>query len=205
MTSRPSACQEFSDRLQRCADERRAPRDDAGLISHTRACPPCREDLDAWMRLEAVLHDGTSPRFAAGPRRRRATPAWSVAAAVMVMVTAGIFYRLGDSGATDGNATAWNKVENPAIEQIVVAPALADRLEIADLDPALWWHDVRNRDWVGQTMPAIESVQQGVAPLGRTLMRAVTILTTGGPLPGGTLPGGPLREGPSPDVEGQTS
>jgi hypothetical protein len=38
---------------------------------------------------------------------------------------------------------------------------------------------VQRRDWVGNTMPTVRTVQEGVAPLGRTLMRAVTILTLG--------------------------
>ena len=49
-----------------------------------------------------------------------------------------------------------------------------------DLDPASWWRSVQDRDWVGQTMPAVRSVREGVAPLGRSLMRAVTILAIGG-------------------------
>jgi hypothetical protein len=49
-----------------------------------------------------------------------------------------------------------------------------------ELDPAGWWRSVQDRDWVSQTMPAVQSVKQGVAPIGRSLMRAVTILTTGG-------------------------
>lgn len=49
-----------------------------------------------------------------------------------------------------------------------------------ELDPAGWWRSVQDRDWVGQTMPAVQSVKQGVAPIGRSLLRAVTILTTSG-------------------------
>ena len=51
---------------------------------------------------------------------------------------------------------------------------------VPELDPAGWWRSVQDRDWVGQTMPTVQSVKEGVAPLGRTLMRAVTILTIGG-------------------------
>ena len=49
-----------------------------------------------------------------------------------------------------------------------------------ELDPVLWWQSVQDRDWVQETMPTVRSVRQGVAPLGRTLVRAVTILTIGG-------------------------
>jgi hypothetical protein len=53
-----------------------------------------------------------------------------------------------------------------------------------------WWKGIQgsewvDRDWIQQnwvnrTMPTVRSMQEGVAPLGRTLMRAVTILTLGG-------------------------
>lgn len=49
-----------------------------------------------------------------------------------------------------------------------------------EVDPTLWWRRVQDRDWVGQTMPTVRSLREGVAPLGRSLMRAVTILTIGG-------------------------
>ena len=47
-------------------------------------------------------------------------------------------------------------------------------------DPAAWFQDVQQRDWLGQTMPTVESFRDGVAPIGRSLLRAVTILTTSG-------------------------
>ncbi|WP_372718552.1 hypothetical protein [Novipirellula sp.] len=47
-------------------------------------------------------------------------------------------------------------------------------------NPVAWFHDVQQRDWLGQTMPTVESFRDGVAPIGRSLLRAVTILTTSG-------------------------
>lgn len=202
MTDRLSACQKFADRLQQCADERRSAAEDAALISHARSCPDCRADLDAWMRLETALLPSTIHPFGVRPRRPLASPAWSVAVAVMVVIAAGTYHRINGSGAMDGSNVGVGAAEISANEAIALSPAFSDRVQVADLDPALWWNDVRNRDWVGQTMPAIESVQQGVAPLGRTLMRAVTILTTGGPLPGEPVSGvGASASG----VGGQTS
>ena len=49
------------------------------------------------------------------------------------------------------------------------------------LDALEWWASVRERDWMAETMPAVRSVQQGVAPLGRSLLQAVTVLTVGDP------------------------
>ncbi|EMI18124.1 hypothetical protein RMSM_04939 [Rhodopirellula maiorica SM1] len=47
-------------------------------------------------------------------------------------------------------------------------------------NPVAWFHDVQQRDWLGQTIPTVESFRDGVAPIGRSLLRAVTILTTSG-------------------------
>jgi hypothetical protein len=68
----------------------------------------------------------------------------------------------------------------PRVDSASVEHDPAVLVQTGELDPALWWQSVQNRDWVGQTMPAVQSVRDGVAPIGRSLMRAVTILTTGG-------------------------
>jgi hypothetical protein len=49
------------------------------------------------------------------------------------------------------------------------------------LDALEWWASVRERDWMAETMPVVRSVQRGVAPLGRSLLQAVTVLTVGDP------------------------
>lgn len=251
MSNRSVSCRQFADRLQRCADERRAAADDNALTSHANECDRCDADLRAWAKIESLLlaHVAVNPP-ATGPStikspaadrrrgRRLASPGWTVAATVMMVMAAGAYQQLGRSGASVGNSLAmnsgvgpmdvpggdlvndasrlWPTVPDPGF----VADRNVDHTDVnnvdhtdanidmnldadidmstnvnIDLDPAIWWQGVRNRDWVGHTMPAIESVQRGVAPLGRTLIRAVTILTTGGPLPGE----------PAAGVEGQTS
>ncbi|GAA5506677.1 hypothetical protein [Novipirellula caenicola] len=47
-------------------------------------------------------------------------------------------------------------------------------------NPVAWFHSVQPQNWLGQTMPTVESFREGVAPIGRSLLRAVTILTTAG-------------------------
>jgi hypothetical protein len=49
----------------------------------------------------------------------------------------------------------------------------------SETDPTDWWNSVQDRDWLGQTMPTVNSVREGVAPIGRSLLRAVTILAGG--------------------------
>ena len=50
----------------------------------------------------------------------------------------------------------------------------------ASIRSAKWWNDVQPASWVNQTMPTVRSVKQGVAPIGRTIVRAMTLLTVGG-------------------------
>ncbi|NND96064.1 MAG: hypothetical protein HKN47_01905 [Pirellulaceae bacterium] len=57
-------------------------------------------------------------------------------------------------------------------------PRTAER-KSPDMDPSLWWRRIQSRDWIAQTMPAMQSVRDGVAPLGRSLVNAVTILAIG--------------------------
>jgi hypothetical protein len=43
-----------------------------------------------------------------------------------------------------------------------------------------WWQRVGGQEWVDRTVPAMRSVRDGVAPLGRSFIQAVTILAGGG-------------------------
>jgi hypothetical protein len=96
-----------------------------------------------------------------------------IAAAMLIAVTS--FWYAPDPAAVIVDSGA-SEVDSVGIDdhQIVLAQATGE------LDPALWWRSVQDRDWVGQTMPAVQSVKDGVAPIGRSLIRAVTILTMGG-------------------------
>ena len=51
---------------------------------------------------------------------------------------------------------------------------------IANVDPTAWWQQLQNRDWIGQTMPTVQSVRAGVEPFGKPFKQAVSILTMGG-------------------------
>ncbi len=52
---------------------------------------------------------------------------------------------------------------------------------LASMSIDQWWHEVNQRSWIDSTMPSVmptvESVRQGVAPLGRSLVQAVGLLT----------------------------
>ncbi len=186
MTYHDPSCQQFRQRLQQCLDERRGVSSDQSLIAHSRECPSCGRDLRAWYNVESALTQRCVPPIER-PSHRFASPRWSVAVATLLIVIAAVYSRTGSSSAIFGDGAVMTEldatIEQNAMISQGVATSLHERSDqrlLAQLDPMIWWQDVRSKDWVGRTMPAVESVHAGVAPLGRTLMRAVTILTTGG-------------------------
>ena len=165
-------CDQFARRMHDCLDHRVSLDRDLDLSQHADQCESCRAQLDAWRQIATIMPGGAHRRrhpTAHMPSARAwLTTAAGLAAAVCLAL---LIVARGDRDAdapivTDAAVTQ----EHPA----VLAQATGE------MDPARWWRSVQDRDWVGQTMPAVRSVREGVAPLGRSLMRAVTILTIGG-------------------------
>jgi hypothetical protein len=169
-------CDEFEQRMQRLIDDRGAVSQDAQLTAHASCCDDCGDRMYWWQQIESVVAPAVpspdpgvtasgSADTAATSAGRKQLFAWSTLAAV----AAGLLVAfLVDTSRRDAKRTpVATNMPAPA------APA-------TDVDPARWWRDVQDRDWIGQTMPAVQSVRAGVAPLGRSIRHAVAILTTGG-------------------------
>jgi len=174
-------CNDFHQRLQRHLDDRIRPESDVELVRHTKQCEVCRGQLNAWRRVSSLMpapsaHGGRSPRLDS----QRSRPIhWSLGG--LAFAASLVFFVVTWTGDPKPNPSSQASV-SASITQPVRVGNQPGQLAGAqpNLDPARWWEQVHERDWVGQTMPTFRSVQQGVAPLGRTLMRAVTILTIGG-------------------------
>jgi hypothetical protein len=159
-------CNEFEGRMQRLIDEGLSLIHDDQLSSHAASCPQCDQQIRLWQQIDSVLLDVPCvPEVKLRPLAtggRAAASILSAVAAVLLLVFL---------------------LPHPEGEQIAKTTALAQREpdeELAALvDPADWWRNMRAKDWIGQTMPAVHSVRDGVAPLGRSLLQAVAILTTG--------------------------
>lgn len=149
-------CDEFDDRLQQALDDRASPRSDPDLSRHADRCAACRHQLQAWERIAAVIP--VHPRVS----RRRSRLVATLAAGILIAVVV-----RGFTSTEPANGTGDLEIETPT------------DLAAAQVDPSGWWRQVQDRDWVAQTMPAVRSVREGVAPLGRSLLQAVTLLTTG--------------------------
>jgi hypothetical protein len=157
--------------MHHCLDLRESTEGDSELNQHARQCESCRAQLEAWRQIAAVI-PGRVHRPGPDNSRTGFSAAWyAVAAGLAAALLLPLILARGEKQAV-----------TPMIADSTVAGEHQAVLAQAtgDVDPAGWWRSVQDRDWVGQTMPAVRSVQEGVAPLGRSLMRAVTILTIGG-------------------------
>lgn len=105
----------------------------------------------------------------------RNTTRWvSVVSAVAAMITIAAFSlpRLTDDSKPVAELASHDKPAfSPTPESDIHA---ADESAFSSTD---WWQIVQHQEWMQQTMPAVKSVREGVAPIGRSLMQAVAILT----------------------------
>ena len=180
-------CDEFSQVMHQRLDHRESIDDDGDLSRHARRCESCRAQLEAWRQIASImprsapvvsstttsLPSGRLPVADDGSTPRRVVlAAAGLAAAVLLIV---VLVR-DDSIAPDDSQS----VSSVAVDEGIRPGEAVLAQSTGQLDPALWWQDVQQRDWVGRTMPTVKLVREGVAPIGRSLMRAVTILTIGG-------------------------
>lgn len=169
-------CEDFVQRMHERLDQRKALEADEQLVQHARNCTNCRSQLDMWAKIAPLMKadlavpvtiDGMgSNADLLGLRVIPPLLTAGLAAAILIAVV----------GITTTKPYQQTTIVNAPTSSST--PILAQAT--GELDPVVWWRSVQDRDWVGETMPTVQSVKEGVAPLGRTLVRAVTILTIGG-------------------------
>ena len=161
-------CDHFQQRMQRRLDRRLNLSADPELARHAKSCGPCQDKMNTWQSIAFVI-EGVD-RFGAADcesvARRSMYPSLVVAALLLIAV--------GFAGSKLLTAT-----DQVVLTESTNASSTGD--VHTSLDALEWWASVRDRDWLAQAMPAVRSVQQGVAPLGRSLLQAVTVLTVGDP------------------------
>ena len=168
-------CDDFNDWLQEQLDQRHNFVVSKSAGKHLRQCPVCRQQLDAWQQIasilpaEHVLQTIDASQF----QQRRLHYGWVAAAsaAAICLMIFGASLLLSNVGE--------NKTRSLAKIEINRTSEYND-LSSASIDASRWWDTVRQRDWIGQTMPTVKSMRDGVAPLGRSLVQAVSLLTYSG-------------------------
>ena len=167
-------CDDFLQKMHECLDQRIPLGVDPDMAKHAGKCDDCSSQVQIWMKIAPLLtsdfaQDNDARAVAPNVFAKRKYTLISVFSAAMAAVF--LFAVVGFLPTKPAN-------------QPIIAGASVSSTALAqtpgELDPVLWWQSVQDRDWVQETMPTVRSVRQGVAPLGRTLVRAVTILTIGG-------------------------
>ncbi|TWU50863.1 hypothetical protein Poly51_41560 [Rubripirellula tenax] len=167
-------CQRFESRMQDYLDRRMPVMADEALVDHARDCVDCHQKWMTWQSIDSVtLQQQLATQAQSESGRVRPISRLAIAA-VVLMVASVSAVRLIETDPTDEASSA------AVLSSSTTTYAVSDTTLMADVDPIAWWQDVRPGDWINETMPAMRSVREGVAPLGRSLRRAVTILTTGG-------------------------
>ena len=161
-------CDQFQQRMQVRLDRRFNLAADSELVQHAEACGSCQARMDAWQSIAMVIEG--ADRFDADrtePTGGRSLYS-ALAAAALLLIAFGF-----------AGSKLWTGADQVALTDSTKASSTGG--VHSNLDALEWWASVRDRDWLAQTMPAVRSVQQGVAPLGRSLLQAVTVLTVGDP------------------------
>lgn len=167
-------CADFHDRLQELIDQRVDVDSDQLIGEHAAECAQCCDRMIAWRRIHSVVSPKvTRPKVTAPSVNRRSKWIAYATVAAALLFTVGWQFAKSDTDPSKTTIVA---------QQPSNADAATDRdIEslLAQSEAADWWA-AEGGDWVAQTMPAVRNVRKGMAPLGRSLLQAVTILTIGG-------------------------
>lgn len=227
-------CDQFELRMQQLLDDRIDVGSDAPLREHADQCPDCARQLTTWISIDSVLSRSVdADSVVIGRRKKNAHTAQrpvrvtllATAALLLVAVTIGrptnstprvpladvAMNRLvtddtnaGEPGTIPAGlpAGADTPLRGTASSE---QSASEDPLKLAAVwTPTQWWMSVAEDDWVTETMPAVDSMREGVAPIGRSMRRAMTILMTKARPTMGITPD-PASELNSNGADGQTS
>lgn len=190
-------CDDFNDWLHSRLDSRTILAISHDAKTHLEQCNLCRGQLDAWKQISSILPtddfakaiDPVSTTQISHRRNRSRTATWAlVGAAVFIGCTLTIAQTIRRANTVvvvdvsvnqDSKSSVFGETSADATpvardNNIVVHSA---ELTTPTIDPSSWWQEVQGTDWIGNSMPTMQSMRDGVAPLGRSLVQAVTLLT----------------------------
>ncbi|KAA1260564.1 hypothetical protein LF1_31040 [Rubripirellula obstinata] len=169
-------CNEFQRQFQRSLDRRDAS-PNREMQSHANQCASCQHQVQLWQSIETSLASKTYQEPQTNQSKSikgRSIVAVAVAASLAIaFATQRTTDPIAESQSPDSQSlTSIDSQTNASKTD------LATSITGPQLDPSIWWNDIRDRDWVGRTLPTVRIVSDGVAPLGRSIQRAATLLTT---------------------------
>ena len=164
-------CEEFIEQLHERLDQRLPLGSDRDLNRHAAQCDDCWSEMRVWLQITPLLkseqNEHAQVEAASSSKGHRALPPILTAAFAVAILIAVV------------RISPTKSYSKPILSDVSASSGTVAQMT-GELDPVVWCRSVQDRDWVEETMPTVRSVRQGVAPLGRTLVRAVTILTIGG-------------------------
>lgn len=174
-------CIDFQQRFHRQLD-RRDRSIDVAMQQHMRCCDRCRGQVQLWGMIEQTVQAPAASepkawtRFVAGSLK----PAFAlaVAASVLLMATRDFEAPVQSLVADQDRASVIDESFTKGLEPAGLVDWQAALATQPAIVPELLWNDLRRRDWLAETMPTVHYVRDGVAPLGRSIKRAATLLTT---------------------------
>ena len=196
-------CDDFTQWLQTGLDERRDLRMPRDVRRHYNECDSCRGQMEAWNQISAILPGESPIPTQSNLHRQRIAAISGIVSAIAAVWIVSFFIGQQENPRTIAQVTPPTPAklssmdtmvsEGTTVSESTVGRSRGHRFEplvvisVDDQDkvgPAAWWGRLQNRDWIDRTMPAVQSVRDGVAPLGRSFVRAVTILTSGSSVKG---------------------
>ncbi len=171
-------CTEFESRLQQRLDQRLPLESDPFLQQHADRCDACRGQLETWRKIDSVVTPSSQSGTPETDKRRRTAALSALAATILLALVWQVARPSSDP--RESQRLVSNDPKPVAVAQPNRPTSAGPAEQLYAKDPAGWWRGVQSQDWVAQTMPAVRSLREGVAPLRRSLIQAVTILTIGG-------------------------
>jgi hypothetical protein len=175
--------------MDRLLDQRKNLSEDASLCRHAERCPPCSQRLRAWSEIDRAVCWRPAPGVdhqamarIAGRRRRSAWRVGGLATAALLLVWASTGYWFSTPQSLQPRtitATIGIEPDSDLTRDAIHPKALQAGLEPSPVllwQSGQWWNAMSDDRWVYQTIPAVDSVRQGVAPIGRSMRQAFAIL-----------------------------
>ena len=187
-------CQQVQAKFHQRLDERQSIQSDHQIIDHAKKCKICHERIALWLRIEeSLLSDKTDSNQTPilqvpvkeqslttqteneeGRGRRVRFASMSLCLATVATIALALVF-------VNNN----NVIDESSVRSDLAVQSRAVHLEREQQDSSLsdptknWFGDAHTQHGLlAETMPTIRSLRDGVAPIGRNLLRAVTLLTT---------------------------
>lgn len=174
-------CDQFQQRMDWILDQRQNVDRDAALMDHAESCETCCQRLQIWSTIDDLVLPASVSVSDFGSKLPLMQSALAAAAAILLFVT------LIPSLTTDPPKTntiasvvemSPSSTTGPDARPIInpMSPGTAQSTPQLTWQSPQWWTTMSDERWVSHTIPAVTSVRLGVAPIGRSMRQALSIL-----------------------------